>query len=120
MSCCPSDYLCFTTISNKYYLIRLNSTLQKDLLLLSLQFFSFDGKEDKGKEKSEIPIQNNTLAFSSFLFFSELYIQFGFLENLFNHMIHKPEECVVISMLFVVGVLFMLIFSCPWRKIKCF
>lgn len=70
------------------------------------------------QEKSEIPIQNNTFAFLSFLFFSEMYIQFAFLENLFNHMMHKHEERVVISMLFVVGLLFMLIFSWPWRKIK--
>lgn len=54
----------------------------------------------------------------SFPFFSEMYLQFVFLESLFHYIMHKLEECVVIAMLFVVGLLFILMFSCPWQEIK--
>ena len=54
----------------------------------------------------------------TFPFFSEMYLQFVFLESLFHYIMHKLEECVVIAMLFVVGLLFILMFSCPWQEIK--
>lgn len=47
-----------------------------------------------------------------------MYLQFVFLESLFYYMMHKLEECVVIAILFVVGLLFILMFSCPWQEIK--
>lgn len=79
----------------------MNQTPSKSLTVTPVNFLlSWEGGPGKGKEKSEIPTQNNAWALVSFPFFSEMSLQFVFLESLFHYLMHKHEECAVIAMLF--------------------
>lgn len=79
-------------------------------------FFPFDRKPRR-KRDSYIK-EYLSFFFLLISIFSEMYLQFVFLKAFFHYIMHKLEECVVIAMLFVVGLLFILMFSCPWQEIK--